>query len=66
MCNISGVEFEACHAKAVQGNFDGFMVPVISLEDLLKNKQASGSLKDLEDVNALPRRNPHSKRKKKK
>jgi hypothetical protein len=66
MCDISGVEFDHCYTQRVQAHWDGISVPVIGLDDLLKNKQASGRLKDLEDVDALSKRHKLKIRKKKK
>ena len=34
-------------------DIDGVRVPLIRLEDLIKNKRASGRLKDLADVQEL-------------
>jgi len=64
MCDISGVEFDDCYEKRVEADFDGIRIPVIALEDLLKNKQASGRLKDLTDVNALTKRRSQKKKNK--
>jgi predicted nucleotidyltransferase len=51
---ISGVEFDACFARAVRCNIGGVEVPFISLADLRKNKRAAGRAKDLADLEALP------------
>ena len=66
MCDISGVEFDACYANRVQTDWNGIPVPIIGLEDLLKNKRASGRLKDLGDANYLSKMHARKKRKKKK
>jgi hypothetical protein len=63
MCDISGVEFDACYSKRDEADWDGIHVPIIGLDDLLKNKQASGRLKDLEDVHALSKRHKRKKNK---
>jgi Nucleotidyl transferase AbiEii toxin, Type IV TA system len=49
----SGVEFDQCYARRISFNIDGVLVPVISLDDLLANKLASGRAKDLADVEVL-------------
>jgi predicted nucleotidyltransferase len=51
---IDGVRFSDCAANAVLGDFDGIQVPLISLQDLKRNKKASGRHKDLEDLDHLP------------
>ncbi len=51
---IDGVEFSDCIAGAIFGDFDGVQVPLISLDDLKRNKKASGRHKDLEDLEHLP------------
>jgi predicted nucleotidyltransferase len=57
---ISGVEFEAAYANRVMVNDDDLQIPVISLEDLIANKLASGRQKDLGDVEELRKRNDQS------
>jgi hypothetical protein len=66
MCDISGVEFDACHAKRDEADWDGVRVPIISFDDLLKNKRATGRLKDQADVDALVKRHEFHMRKKRK
>lgn len=51
---ISGVDFQDCYAKCVVDTLDGIPVNIISLEHLKINKQASGRLKDLNDLENLP------------
>lgn len=55
MNQISGVIFEDCYLNKSISFLDGLRVPVISLEDLKKNKKASGRLKDLDDLENLPK-----------
>lgn len=54
LTTIDGVDFEACRPNAVAETVAGVVVPVISLEDLKKNKTASGRAKDLADLENLP------------
>jgi hypothetical protein len=54
LTSISGVSFEACYAGRVKDVVDGVPISVISAEHLKRNKQASGRLKDLEDLRQLP------------
>jgi hypothetical protein len=51
----SGVEFDSCWERRVQGDLDGVGVPVISLSDLLANKTASGRPRDVADTEELKR-----------
>lgn len=50
---ISGVEFEQAYANRIAISIEGMEVPVISLEDLIANKRASGRTQDLADVEKL-------------
>ncbi|HPI21196.1 MAG TPA: hypothetical protein PKY56_12585 [Candidatus Kapabacteria bacterium] len=54
---IDGIDFEKCwsHRKVVQYQFNNNKIDLfyISLEDLIKNKEASGRIKDLLDVENL-------------
>jgi hypothetical protein len=50
----SGVTFEECYEQKVVGTLDGVKVTLISLDHLKVNKEASGRLKDLSDVEHLP------------
>jgi hypothetical protein len=54
LTSISGVNFDQCYAERVVGVIDGIDVPLISLHQLRTNKQASGRLKDLTDLEHLP------------
>jgi hypothetical protein len=50
---IDGVSFAECHAARVTTEIDAQLVHLISRKDLRKNKQASGRLKDLDDLEHL-------------
>jgi hypothetical protein len=50
---ISGVKFEHAYAHHKSLSIEGMNVPVISLEDLIVNKKASGRTQDLADVEKL-------------
>jgi hypothetical protein len=54
MTAISGVEFESCRTRAVIFDAGGVSLPVISLDDLRRNKRAAGRHQDLADLDALP------------
>jgi hypothetical protein len=51
---ISGVDFAECYAERVEGVLDGVAVHVIDLENLKRNKKASGRHQDLADLEHLP------------
>jgi len=51
----AGVEFGPCRARAVTKDLFGVPVPVIGLDDLIANKRAVGSPKDLLDAAELER-----------
>jgi predicted nucleotidyltransferase len=53
LTSISGVDFEECYAKRELAEIEGMLVPVIRLEDLKRNKRASGRFKDLADLDEL-------------
>ncbi len=55
LMSISGVSFEDCYKRGLADDIDGVPVKLIHLEDLLKNKIASGRHKDLDDVSNLPK-----------
>ncbi|MFN0216266.1 MAG: DUF6036 family nucleotidyltransferase [Saprospiraceae bacterium] len=52
---ISGVSFEECYQNRLIVDIDGLSVNYLSLNDLRKNKLASGRPKDLADLDALPK-----------
>lgn len=53
LTTISGVEFEACYENRVIAQVDNVEISLISLEDLKRNKKASGRYKDLNDLEHL-------------
>ena len=56
LTSISGREFADCWERRTYESFDGVRLPMISLEDLLINKRASGRPKDLADVEEFEKR----------
>ncbi|MHB8638004.1 MAG: hypothetical protein ACYC96_16215 [Fimbriimonadaceae bacterium] len=52
---ISGITFDAAYITRREANFDGLVVPLIALSDLIANKLASGRTKDLADAEELGR-----------
>lgn len=51
---VSGCQFATAYAHRVTAEIDGVKVSLISLEDLKRNKQASGRAKDIADLENLP------------
>jgi len=49
----SGIHFEASYLNKVIIPADGLELPFINYEDLVKNKRASGRLRDLADLEGL-------------
>jgi len=54
LTTISGVDFADCYARRLAAELDGVTVNFIQLDDLKRNKQASGRLKDRMDLEQLP------------
>ena len=54
LTDISGVEFSACWNARESAVIDDLPVNMINLDDLKRNKQASGRLKDKADLQHLP------------
>jgi predicted nucleotidyltransferase len=53
LTRISGVEFQEAYARRSTVVLEGMDVPVISMEDLIANKRATGRTQDLADVERL-------------
>ena len=49
--SVSGLNFSDAFHKKVKGKYFGVSVNFISMEDMIKNKKASGRKKDLDDIN---------------
>lgn len=50
---IDGVDFDACWSRRVTLDLDGLRLNLISLDDFVTNKRASGRVKDLADLESL-------------
>jgi hypothetical protein len=48
------VDFDECYAERVIDQMDDIEVQLISLQQLKRNKKASGRHKDLDDLEHLP------------
>jgi predicted nucleotidyltransferase len=51
--SVTGLTFTKCYPKRNSFSIEGVEVQTISLEDLKKNKKASGRYKDLDDLENL-------------
>ncbi len=49
----SGLQFEEAYGSSLSVNIEGIEVHIPSINDLIRNKKASGRTKDLADVEAL-------------
>ena len=54
LTSISGVEFAECYARRLETEWEGVAVSLIHIDDLKRNKLASGRLKDRADLEQLP------------
>jgi predicted nucleotidyltransferase len=59
--HISGVKFEHAYANRQAVFIEDIEVPVISLQDLIANKRASGRTQDLADIEKLETTQPQKK-----
>ena len=53
LTQIDGVNFSDCYHRRLFTTIDGIEINIIGLEDLKKNKKASGRYKDLSDLENL-------------
>lgn len=56
---IDGVEFDSCYERKKSVIWDGVELAFLSYDDFVRNKKASGRLKDLADLESLGE-DPHS------
>jgi predicted nucleotidyltransferase len=53
MTVVSGLNFEECYEKRMEVDVDGIKINFLDLENLKKNKRASGRHQDLADLENL-------------
>ena len=53
LTSISGADFADCYGRRLEVDWYGVPVPLIGLEDLKRNKKATGRLKDRVDLDNL-------------
>ena len=51
--SASGLRFEEAYVRSLSVNIEGIEVRIPSIDDLIRNKRASGRTKDLADAEAL-------------
>ncbi len=54
LTGVSGVDFRECFSRLTLIDIEGVTVSFISINDLKKNKKASGRHKDIDDLEHLP------------
>jgi hypothetical protein len=59
---LDGVDFETCFAQCQNVIFEEVLIPLIGLEDLIKNKLSTGRLKDKVDAQTLVKKNKKKKK----
>lgn len=50
---VSGITFDEAFSKRIIVELDNIVIPVIGIEELIKNKMASGRMQDLADAEKL-------------
>jgi hypothetical protein len=53
LMGLTGVDFDSCHRNRIEEEIDGVILPFIDLENLRRNKKATGRLQDLADLENL-------------
>ncbi len=53
LTQATGVDFQECYLRRLQIEIDGVMINIIDIENLKKNKRATGRLQDLADMEKL-------------
>ena len=51
--DISGVNFDEAYLKRTIGEYESLLIPFISIDDFIKNKEATGRIKDAADIDAI-------------
>lgn len=58
LTGVSGLDFESCFSRRVLVSMEGVVIPFVHLNDLRINKASTGRIKDLADLERLPKRLP--------
>ena len=54
LTSVTALSFDECFLRSVKANFDGLWINFIHIDDLKRNKAATGRGKDLGDLEGLP------------
>ena len=57
---VSGLEFQEAWGNRMLVEWDGLTIPVLGLEDLIRNKRSTGRNKDIADAERLEQQRPQS------
>ena len=60
--DLEGLDFETCFAHRQETEFESLPINFLNLEDLVKNKLATGRLKDKVDAQTLIKKNKKKKK----
>ncbi|MCA9172757.1 MAG: hypothetical protein KDB23_34090, partial [Planctomycetales bacterium] len=55
---VSGLEFQEAWGNRMLVEWDGLTIPVLGLEDLIRNKRSTGRNKDIADAERLEQQRP--------
>ncbi len=55
LTSVTGLQFSECFKHCINADFEGLKVNFLDLENLKKNKLATGRQKDLGDIENLPK-----------
>lgn len=53
LTGLTGLRFEEAFQRSVSADVDGISINVLSVDDLIRNKRATGRTKDMADAEAL-------------
>lgn len=53
LTGVSGLRFDDASARSIQVSVEGISLRILSIDDMIQNKKASGRLKDLADAEVL-------------
>ena len=53
LTSLTGIEFEGAYRHRAEGTYGGVPISILSIEDMITNKQATGRPQDLVDVEHL-------------
>ena len=60
LTTVSGLEFQEAWDNRMTVEWDGLAIPVLGIEDLIRNKRSTGRIKDIADAERLEQQGPSS------